>query len=75
MGCHGKNEISKTKEHLFLGQYFLHLSGPNEQTNTHNEMSYVFNLGLINPLAYYSLTMVISLIFKISLIFINMQMK
>ena len=30
--------------------FFLHLSGPIEQIYTHNEMSYVFNLGLITPL-------------------------
>ena len=40
-----------TKEHLFLRTItFLHLSGPIEQTYTHNEMSYAFNLGLITPL-------------------------
>ena len=27
----------------------MHLSGPIEQIYTHNEMSYVFNVGLINP--------------------------
>ena len=44
-------KFQKTKEHLFLGQYFcLHLSGPIEQIYIHNEMSYVFNLGLITPL-------------------------
>ena len=51
MGCHGNHEISKAKEHLFLGQYFfLHLSGPIGQIYAHNEMSYVFNLGLITML-------------------------
>ena len=29
---------------------FLHLSGPIGQIYAHNEMSYVFNLGLITPL-------------------------
>ena len=28
----------------------MHLTGPIEQIYTHNEMSYVFNLGLITPL-------------------------
>ena len=40
-----------TKEHLFSGQYSLHLSGPIEPIYTHNEMSYVFNLSLMYPLA------------------------
>ena len=30
--------------------FFLHLRGPIEQVYTHNEMSYVLNLGLITPL-------------------------
>ena len=51
MGCHGDHEILKTKEHLFLRTiFFWHLSGPIGQIYAHNEMSYVFNLGLITPL-------------------------
>ena len=50
MGCHGNHEISKTKEHFFEENIFLHLSGPIGQIYTHNEMSYVFNLGVITPL-------------------------
>ena len=47
MGCHGKHEISKTKQHLFFRTIcFLHLSGPIGQIYAHNEMFYVFNLGL-----------------------------
>ena len=34
----------------FHDNIFLHLSGPIEQIYTHNETSYVFNLGLITPL-------------------------
>ena len=49
MGCNASHEISKTKEHLFLRKIFLHLSGPIGQIYAHNEMSYVFNLGLITP--------------------------
>ena len=41
---------------------------------TNNEMSYVFNLGLITPL-HTIVYPCFSLIFKISLIFMNMQMK
>ena len=51
MGCYGNHAISKTKEHLFLRTiFFLHLSGPIGQIYAHNEMSYVFNLGLITQL-------------------------
>ena len=50
MGCHGNHEILKTKEQLFLRAIFLHLSGPIWQIYAHNEMSYVYNLGLIAPL-------------------------
>ena len=40
-----------TKKHLCLRTIlFLDLSGPIEQIYTHNEMSYLFNLGLITPL-------------------------
>ena len=39
-----------TKIHSFLRNIYLHLSGPIEQTYTHNKMSYVFNEGLITPL-------------------------
>ena len=49
MGCHVNHAISKTKEHLFVGHYFLHLSGHIEQIYTNNEMSCVLNLGLITP--------------------------
>ena len=51
MGCHANHEISKTKEQLFLRTIFcMHLSGPIEQINAHNVMSYVFNSGLITLL-------------------------
>ena len=50
IGCHGIHEISKTIEVLFLRTFFLHLSGSIGQIYVHNEMSYVFNLGLITPL-------------------------
>ena len=64
-----------TKEHVFLRTiFFLHLSGPNEQIYTHNEMSFVFNLGLITPL-HTIVYPFFSLIFHISLIFINMHME
>ena len=36
-------KFHKTKMHLFWGHYFLHLSGPFEQTYTDNKMSHVFN--------------------------------
>ena len=35
---------------LFLRTIFLHFNDPIEQIYTHNEMSYVFNVGLITPL-------------------------
>ena len=51
MGCHKNHEISYNQRALiYLGQYFLHLIGHNEQINTHNGISYDFNLGLITPL-------------------------
>ena len=62
-----------TKEHLFLG-HFLHLSGPIEQIYTHNEMFFEFNLGLITPLDT-SLPKGFSPIFKISFIFMYMQIR
>ena len=63
-----------TKEHLSSGQLIWHLSGPIENIYTHNEMSFVFNLGLISPL-HNIVYPCLSLIFKISLIFMNMQMN
>ena len=52
----------------------MHLSGPIEQIYTHNEMSFVFNFGLITPL-HKIVYLFFPLIFKISLIFMKMQMK
>ena len=51
MVCHGNHEISYNQR-AFISKdiFFLHLSCPIEQIYTHNEMSYVFNLGLITPL-------------------------
>ena len=58
MGCHGNHEISKTqKTFIFEDNIFIHLSGPIGQIYAHNKMSDVFNLGLITPVAYYSLPM------------------
>ena len=69
MGCHGNHEISKTQiTFIFEDNIFLHLSGPIGQTYAHNKMSDVFNLGLITPVAFFHH-------FKISLIFMNMQMR
>ena len=68
MGCHGNHEISKNQRTVIFEDRFLHLSGPIGQIYAHNEMSYVFNLGLI------TLLHTIVFIFKISLIFMNMQM-
>ena len=67
-------KIHITKEHSFLRTIFLHLSGPIEQIYTNNKMSYVFNLGLIT-LLHTAVYPWVALIFKISLIFMNMQMK
>ena len=53
----------------------MYLSGPNEHIYTHNEMSFVFNLGLITPLHTVVYTCFFPLIFKISLILMIMQMK
>ena len=75
MGCHGTHEISKAQiTFIFEDNIFLHLSGPIRQIYAHNKMSDVFNLGLITPVAYYSLPMLFPS-FKISLIFMNMQMR
>ena len=75
MGCHGNHEISKTQRtFIFEDNIFLHLSGPIGHIYAHNEMSFVFNLGLITPLH----TIVYPCFFphlKISLIFMNMQMR
>ena len=58
IGCHGNHEISKTQiTFIFEDNIFLHLSGPIGQIYAHNKMSDVFNLGLITPVAYYSLPM------------------
>ena len=76
MGCHGNHEISKTKEHLFLRTiFFLHLGGRIGQIYAHNDMSYVFNLGLITLKHTIVYPWFLVLIFKISLIFMNMQMR
>ena len=51
MGCHGNHEISYyQRAFIFKDNIFLHLIDPNKQIYTHNEMSYVFNFGLINPM-------------------------
>ena len=51
MGCHENHEISyNQRAFIFQDNIFLHLSGPNDQIYTHNEISYVFNLSLITPL-------------------------
>ena len=51
MSCHGNHGISYNQSaFIFEDNIFLHLSGPIEQIYTHNEMSYVFNVGLITPL-------------------------
>ena len=60
---------------IFEDNIFLHLSGPIGQIYAHNKMSDVFNLGLVTPVAYYSLPMFFFHHFKISLIFMNMQMR
>ena len=68
-------EFHITKEHLFFEDtIFLHLSGSNGQIYAHNKMPNVFNLGLITPL-HTIVYPCFSLIFKISLIFTNMQRK
>ena len=76
MGCHGNHEISyQPKSIYFSGKiFFLHFSGPIEQISTHNEISYVFNLGLITPLDT-SLPMVFPYFLKKILLFMNMQMS
>ena len=75
MGCHGNHEISKPQRtFIFEDNIFLHLSGPIGQIHDHNEMSCV-QFRSDYPVAYYGLPMVFSLIFKISLIFMNMQMR
>ena len=75
MGCHENHEISDNQrafisdDNIFFAFKWSHL-----QIYTHNEMSYVFNLDLITPL-HTIVYLCFSLIFKISLIFMNMQMK
>ena len=44
--CNFKNQ----RAFIFEDNIFLHLGGPIGQIYAHNEMSYVFNLGLITPL-------------------------
>ena len=58
---------------IFKNCIFLHLSGPIGQIYAHNEMSYVFNLGMIT-LFHTIVYPCFSLIFTISLIFMNTQM-
>ena len=48
----------------FEDNIVLHLSGPIGQIYAHNKMSDVFNLGLITPVAYYSLHMPFSIILR-----------
>ena len=67
MSCN-QNEI------IFEDSIFWHLSGPIEQIYTHNEMSYVFNLGLITCLNT-SLPNGFFIINKFSFTFKNMQMR
>ena len=53
---------------------FLHLSGPNEQIYTFNEMPNVFNVGLTTPLDT-SLPDFPPSFFKFSLIYLNIQLR
>ena len=63
-----------TKAHLFLWTiFFLHLSGHFEKNYTHNEMSNVFNVGLITP--WDTSYPMFFLVFKFSLLFMNMHMR
>ena len=71
MGCHGNHEIAKTQRTFIIEvKIFLHLSGPIGQIYTYNEMSYVFNLGLITPLHATFYPWIFSIIF---LYFINIH--
>ena len=59
------HEISKTQiTFIFEDNIFSQLSGPIGQIYAHNKMSDVFNLGLITPVAYYSLPMLFSIILR-----------
>ena len=49
---------------IFEDNNFLHLSGSIGQIDAHDKMSDVFNLGLITPVAYYSLPMLFSIILR-----------
>ena len=76
MSCHGNHDILKTQRtFIFEDNIFWHLSGPIGQIYAHNKMSYVFNLGLIAPLHTVVYPCFFSLIYTISLIFMNMQMR
>ena len=71
----GNHAISyNQKAFIFEGNVFLHLSSPIEQIYSHDKMCYVFNLGLTTPLDD-SLPNDFSNIFKISLIFMNIQLR
>ena len=63
-----------TKMDFFRTIFFLHLSGRIEQIGVHKKLSKLFHVGKLSPgvLVY---SMVFSLIFKFSLIFMNMQMR
>ena len=74
MGCHGNHEISYDQRSFIFRTIFFAFKWPHCTNLHHNEMSYVFNLGQITPLDT-SLPNVFSLLFKISLIFMNMQMR
>ena len=75
MDCHGNHEILYNQRAFnFEDNIFVHLSGPIEQICTCDEMPYVFNLGLITPLDT-SLANGFPSFYKISLIFMNMQMR
>ena len=51
MGCHGNHEISYNQRAcIFEDNIFWHLSGPIKLIYTYNEISYVFNLGLISSM-------------------------
>ena len=67
--------FKKQRAFIFEDNIFLHLSGPIGQIYAHNEMPYVINLGLITLLHTIVYPWLFSLIFKISLIFMNMQMR
>ena len=72
MGCHGNHAISHKQNRFIFDNNFLHNSGLSEQNGMYKKLIKEFNVDLIIPL---DLVYPMISFLKVSLIFMNMQMR